>query len=256
MRDINEIKGERIAVHCPTEAEYLAIVKILPNKNGWHTPIFDIYNNDVCIAYYGDTFGCATSGFYSNKGYTIIPASEFLSDTDKPTKPALNLSDKSQNWCVGRCDEVVSFLNEKYSTYFDGSTCFYGRSKGSTYCERIAFTTEYTQSEFLAALAEYNARVEQVAAPEKWEPKPGDMVEVSVDGVDWKERIFVAYFPNTTICVDGSRKEESNFRNGLHFGVTNWAHMRKPVVIKITIDGVEKTPNDFTPEQWAQLRNN
>jgi hypothetical protein len=73
---------EKIAVHCKTEEEYDAVVykRGRGNCGGWLTKGDDNkYEGGVCLSAIDDSW--CNRDYYESRGYTIIPASEYLEET-------------------------------------------------------------------------------------------------------------------------------------------------------------------------------
>lgn len=94
----------------------------------------------------------------------------------------------------------------------------------------------------------------------KPEFEEGDWIEVSDDGNEWAERIFLHKFTEKSFqpfaCVSNYSKDD--YCDGKSFGVSLWERARpiqkEEVDIKITVNGEEKDPKDFSEESWNNLR--
>ena len=107
----------------------------------------------------------------------------------------------------------------------------------------------------------FNHPVDCFELYEDWKPQEGDLVEVSTNGIEWDNRIFLYSTKNEAsshICIIGGceeRYKSGQFIDGLQ--ITVWPYIRKPKQVKIIIevDGQNKTPKDFTGAEWWALRN-
>lgn len=74
MKNINDYKGTKTAIHCKTQDEWDKINELI----GEHLNMpkdFGVYGSESCLYMDGSRSDCQ---FASEDGYTIIPASEFM----------------------------------------------------------------------------------------------------------------------------------------------------------------------------------
>lgn len=83
-----------------------------------------------------------------------------------------------------------------------------------------------TANQFIARMHEWAA--ENNPKAEEWQPKRGDLVEVSDDKKNWHTRIFLADIKGSSWpIVVVEQAEENNYKNGDEFDSYCWLYMRE-----------------------------
>ena len=74
MKNINDYKGTKTAIHCKTQDEWDKISELLGHE--WYIATWGAYSDKSCI----NTVykGCSGINFYTKENYTIIHASDFM----------------------------------------------------------------------------------------------------------------------------------------------------------------------------------
>jgi len=159
---------------------------------------------------------------------TVLTLDEWWSVMGDDTPKMYTIQDLAEGRCAVANDglllelrEVLKAVDSRFnaSGFFDFYFVLDGKGKA------VNATTLPTQS-VKVFIEELRGR--QGASPTAWQPKEGEMVEVSDDGKEWGKRRFIGYWKDWFMCnVDYS---DSPF---------GWKHIRPIQTIPVSLDDLK-----------------
>jgi len=88
MKSIQSVIGQKVAIHCETEQQFLEISELLKYEWVWPLTTYNMFMEFSAIRC--DMKKCGYVDGYRDEGYTILPASDFLDKSDVDVAGAMN----------------------------------------------------------------------------------------------------------------------------------------------------------------------